>query len=105
MTTQQKELIEKEAIKYVGHNLPLQEKALARHTFKEGAQFALSIANPWIKIEDGGRMPEDGQKVLVFCYNEQVTAQYTNGNFDNLWDCKEINAVNYWQPLPLPPTE
>lgn len=104
MTTPQKKLIERDAIKYVGYNLPLQEKALARHTFKEGAQFALSIANPWIKIEEGGFPDRDS---TLWCWSKEWGAPdflrlvWIIENGQRVWWLYRIDEYEKINPVPL----
>jgi hypothetical protein len=130
MTPEQKTLIEAEAKRrytWYGGNDSNQM------IFTKGAQFALSIANQWIRIEPGCKMPEAGMPVSGFhvewvdedfnptgaCKSHvDQDGAWTSEQWDSDQDSYHTHSLfwcgekaekpftpTHWQPLPLPPTQ
>jgi len=61
----------------------------------------------WVSVED--RLPDSGQKVLIWCYNTVLVGNYIRSNHSFSLFKVSGNAslyhAFYWQPLPEAPAD
>ena len=64
--------------------------------FKEGANFALELANKWVSVEE--ELPEENTVILVKNTYDILTGKRTGSYFIDIGN-RTIGKVTHWRPI------
>ena len=72
------------------------------------ASSSKQLASKWIPVTE--RLPEVGQRILVYCESKTIemhitTCTYMAGRFGSKQFSRHVRNVTHWMPLPEPPEE
>ena len=83
-------------------------KAVADHLIANGVTFAKdnNVPSKWIPVTE--RLPEVGQRILVYCESKTIEMHitcctYMGGRFGHPQFSRHCRNVTHWMPLPEPP--
>ena len=99
-------MFEKEAEDWVSNNfkLYLREPSIvvAKHAFKDGAEFGYNKANKWHKADEKPKVTKEYLVYLISGYNcRSVTMMIYNAK-RGFWCADNQNDVVYWKEIVLP---